>query len=117
MIFTPITRMGCVLYFIFLVLKTSLLLLVMRSPNHSNRNTEVFIYQGFLFTPGSTRGFIMLKRPRKSHHVFKLYMVGVSSVYSKLPNVFPIIVQDKVTRGIYTKPFPYSFGILKVGLM
>ena len=47
----------------------------MRSPNHSQRNMEVLFYQGILFTPGRTRGFIKPKGTKKIAAVVYLYQV------------------------------------------
>ena len=40
-----------------------MILFVMRLPNHHYPIMEVFVYQGILFTPGRTRGFVKLKAP------------------------------------------------------
>ena len=60
MVFAPITGMGRMFYFIFHLFKTSLFFRDALA-NHLDCSMEVLFAKAFLFTPGKTRGFFMLK--------------------------------------------------------
>ena len=65
MVFAPITGMGRMFYFIFHLFKTSLFFRDALA-NHLDCSMEVLFAKAFLFTPGKTRGFFMLKATIKT---------------------------------------------------